>query len=164
MGEGVLSGATSARRAVAPPARRGSAGFSLILALTVVTPVHVGCDQPSCAPGYGLDLSLPATVDSLDCTLTIVGPRGQTLQNHVPAPAPGATTYCAPLNGAYNIDCLRDAPSDGSPQDFTITEDPVITGDFEKAVGGTSFEVSLACGSISILGHDPQSIGTSCGE
>lgn len=105
-------------------------------------------------------------VNSLDCTFTLSGPlltSGQhdSPQYDVPAPEPGQTTSCVPVGSATPVSCTRSAPTDGSPQALALDiEGAPQLAAFEQAAGGTTFTVSITCGTLGVVTDDPQSVQT----
>jgi hypothetical protein len=140
-------------RGLSPRVR--ASGFVL---LAVEFVLQAGCGS-SCPAGYYELFTLPATVKVSPCTLSISGPAG-TFQYSLPPSA----TNCAPLGAAPPVSCSRDPPAaDGSETVGVIVASDVVAV-FEQSVGGSSFTLSITCGTASILDRDPQSMGTICEE
>jgi len=152
--------------------RSGAAHLAtwLLVAATVGSGLQAGCSMQDCSGfAYGASFPLPTAVDALDCTLTLYGPTGSVLTYDVPSPGPGTgidnpSSCAAATPGAYVVPCNRQPSTGGLPQTVGIEVGPVTSdvAAFEQAVGGTTFQVSLSCGGISVLDHDPQSVTHYC--
>lgn len=143
-----------------------SAPASLLLVAIVTSGLQPSCSMQDCS-GYAYlqSFPLPTAVDSFDCSLTLLGPTGNVLTCNLPVPEGYGSSCAAPTPGGYALPFSRQVASGGYPQ--TVNGDappPDVLAAFEQAVGGTTFEVSLVCGGIWVLDHDPQAVGHVCEE
>lgn len=88
-----------------------------------------------------------------DCELTIYG-ASATMQYHIPATPYSA---CQPLAGAPALTCGRSAANM-----VYISVNPGQGDAFQASVGETTFQLTLACGNITVEDHLSQTIERLC--
>jgi hypothetical protein len=143
-----------------------AAALTLLAAFAACTNESSG--GASCSLGYDGGLqALPASAESADCTVAIVGATNQAAY-YCPATSKPYDEPCVPVSDAPDLPvAVREGPTGpGVPSycwvDFADSDGHDTASNLQSWLGGSGFSYTITCGGNVVVQMDGQSMGQFC--